>query len=189
MHRAPLLYLALALAATSLSSAHAPVGTPKTYCEPFSEWGTHDVLPPVNGIAGAPSRDGNPEDCDGNGTLRDFDGHAEHAVSAALILVDSGQGLPSPHGDVGAGTLHCFGAEGHHMPYGPFDGEYSTEHFHVGVDTLDLTGLGQGCGDHLLDQSEMHLGCPCTVTYPPGLDGAYHLVVEDPHPGTHVFWS
>lgn len=189
MYRTPLLCLALALAATSLSSAHAPMGTPKTHCEAFLEWSVHDVLPPIE-RAGGPSADGNLGDCDGDGVPKDFDGHADHAVSAALILVDSGAGVPSPHPSTGAGTWFCYGAEGHHPAYGPFWSFYNVALLDVGVDSVDITGLGQGCGDLQMDHVETFVSgsCPCAVTYPPGLDGSYHVILADPHPGTHLFW-
>lgn len=178
--------------------AHNPAGTPKNYCEPTSEWDTHDY---AGGFASVsvrlPNLDGNlGGDCDGSGFAvdptgpsvtwgaADFDGHHEWSIGWARLLVNSGAGVPSPDPSVGAGTFFCFGFGGHHPAFGPVTVDDSVlgggATFYVMADTLDLTGVGNGCGDgQVLGDEEGFQTClgSCAVTFPPGLDGSYMVFV------------
>lgn len=60
--------VAAALMAAPLVMAHNPAGTPKTYCEPQSEWNTHEYGAPATGMLLQGYEDGNPDDCDASGT-------------------------------------------------------------------------------------------------------------------------
>jgi hypothetical protein len=121
--------------------------------------------------------------------LADWDFHSEFAFGGAWILVDSGNGEPSWDPGVGAGTLYCYGAEGHHAAFGPVSvtdfvlGAGAT--FSVYADTEDITMAGDGCGDFEEDNGTDCVGS-CTLTFPPGLDGSYVVYVQ----GTsgHVVW-
>ena len=121
-----------------------------------------------------------------NPPVADWDGHNEFAFGGAWLLANSGAGVPQPP-NVPAGTLYCFGAEGHHPNFGPFTVEdlllagspaiLANTIFLVASDTADISGTGEGCGDFQSDES---WGCltSCDVTFPPGLDGAYVAYVE-----------
>jgi hypothetical protein len=119
----------------------------------------------------------------------DYDNHAEYARGGAWILVNTGAGVPSADPNVGAGTEYCYGDEGHHAEFGPVTvndvvlGAGAT--FTVASDTVDLTGLGEGCGDFESDNGTDCVGS-CTVTFTAGLDGSYQVYVQ----GTlgHVVW-
>lgn len=101
-----------------------------------------------------------------------------YVLSAPVVLaVRTGLGPGDPDG---AGSLYCHGELGHHDWYGPL-----TAHdlvfgagvtFDVTSDTIDVTTLGDGCGDFQADYSAACAGA-CTVTFPPGLDGAYVVYV------------
>jgi hypothetical protein len=122
----------------------------------------------------------------------DFDGHAEYARGGAWILVNTGNGVPSADPNVGAGTEYCYGDEGHHAEFGPVTvndvvlGAGAT--FTVAADNVDLTTVGEGCGDFESDNGVDCVGT-CTsaeITFPAGLDGSYQVYVQ----GTlgHVVW-
>lgn len=113
--------------------------------------------------------------CDYDPFMGDFDGHKEFGYLAhALIAVESP-------------VEYCWHETPHHPPYGP-------------VSVIDvLLGAGASftvyadryslwydpCGDFMFDESTDCVGT-CTVTFGPGIDGAYHVVVQ----GTqgHVIW-
>lgn len=119
--------------------------------------------------------------CDFDPPLADGDGHHEWAYGGAWLLVNSGAGIPSPDPNLGAGTLFCFAEQGHHATFATVAVDdvalgFGTS-FWVGVDIIDLTGTGRGCGDGFADQSQECVGS-CTVTFPPGLDGSYHVHVR-----------
>jgi hypothetical protein len=117
-----------------------------------------------------------------NPPAADWDGHGEYALGGAWLLVETGNGEPSADPAVGAGTAWCFGAEGHHPSFGPFGVEDvilgSGVSFSVASDTQDLTGTGEGCGDFENDESADGVGYLDSVTFPPGLDGAYVVHVQ-----------
>ena len=144
--------------------------------------GFEDPANPLTFYAGLCGADLNPP-------VADWDGHNEFAFGGAWILVTTGAGVPSADPTVGAGTAYCFGADGHHASYGPATvtdlvlGQ--TVAFSVYSDTVDLTGTGSGCGDFISDHSAICVGT-CTVTFPPGIDGAYVVFVT----GTagHIIW-
>jgi hypothetical protein len=129
----------------------------------------------------------------------DFDGHAEYARGGAWILVETGAGVPSSDPNVGAGTEYCYGDEGHHTAFGSVQvidvsTLANTAEFTVASDTIDLTGVGEGCGDFESDNGSTFVGgsasCSggsCTVTFGAGLDGSYQVYVQ----GTqgHVIWT
>jgi hypothetical protein len=119
----------------------------------------------------------------------DYDGHKEFGFLAhALILVTTGAGVPSADPNVGAGSLYCWHEEGHHQPFGPVaadDALISSVSFTVNADNVDLTGIGEGCGDFQFDAGEDCIDF-CSVTFHPGLDGAYHVVVTGSQ--GHVYW-
>jgi hypothetical protein len=173
------LLLASALLAVPLVTAHTSTlfpygGNPKDFAEGTTVWYTHDYTawpllgPPVDGSGG--------------------DGHSEWALGGAHVLVDSGAGVATPY-DVPAGSLYCYGEEGHHAPYGPVtvvDAIPGTA-FSVAVDTIDGTTPGSGCGD--LEEDAI-LDCigSCFIPFPPGLDGAYRVYVAPPGTLGHVIW-
>lgn len=178
MSNAFLIVLAAALLAAPLALAHEPRGTPKNYCEPTSEWSVHEygVLPLTRHNGGGV----------GCGSLGD--GHAEYDFTGAgaLILAESGTGLPSQGG---SGSLYCYGTWADHAPYGPATVDDlvlgSGAAFDVAADTVDVAAVGNGCGDF---QDDVLVSCigTCTVPFPPGLDGAYRVYVQ----GTrgHAIW-
>ena len=119
-------------------------------------------------------------DSDLNPPLADWDQHNEFAFGGAWLLVRSGEGLPSADPTVGAGTLYCFGAEGHHADYPTVAVEdlvLGGARLTVASDTVDTTGMGDGCGDFESDESATGYGS-VTVTFPAGFDGAYYVYVE-----------
>lgn len=201
-----ILGIAAVLVAAQFAYAHdsAP-GTPDPTCEVGTDWFDHDYGPLAVGVYNFMPADGNLEDCDGdfnptdpfcwaewlagedlNGDTYvceplDFDGHVEFAQGGATLPVDSGDGVTF-------GTLLCLGMEGHHPAFGPFTvtdlALGGTVPFMVGVDTVDTSGLGDPCGDGLVDAFSDCVGA-CTVTFPPGLDGMYYVNVGTPTtPGT-----
>ena len=200
MQNSYLIVLAVALAMAPLALAHEPMGAPKLHCETAAEWAVHDYGPPAPGFLIWTFIDGSASDCDGTTSVTpvidtqdplnsdiyvdppvaDYDGHSEYARGGAWILVDSGLGVPSASPDIGAGTLYCYGAEGHHPRYGPFvvrDLYFeSGVEFSVYSDTVDLLGDGEGCGDF---ESDNGADCidTCKVTFLPGLDGSYQVYV------------
>ena len=111
----------------------------------------------------------------------DWDRHNEFALGGAVLLVASGEGVPSTDPAVGAGTLYCFGAEGHHANYVIVTVEDvvlgAGADYHVTSDTVDVTGAGEGCGD-LVSDNHQHCSDTCTVTFPHGLDGSYQVYVR-----------
>jgi hypothetical protein len=119
----------------------------------------------------------------------DPDYHAEYATGGGYIFTENGEGAPSAGPNVGAGTEYCYGAWAHHAYFGPvfvYDTVGSNIQFDVGVDLWDAFGVGDGCGDGFVDLST---GCAgtCTVTFGPGLDGAYYVYAT----GTvgHIYWQ
>ena len=116
-----------------------------------------------------------------NPPFGDWDGHNEYALGGAWLLAVSGNGVPSADPSVGAGTLYCYGAEGHHAN----DAWVSVEDVTfgagasvlLGADTIDMTGLGEGCGD---GEDDVFVRCPptCMAPFSAGLDGSYRVYVE-----------
>ena len=208
MHQAYLAALLIALAASPAAFAHNPAGTPKNYCEPLDDWFVHDYAPLATGTFVFLPTDGNVGGdcnpgfsvgvggtivcvsvspsliyvnwCEANSPVSDWDGHTEWAQGGANLLVLSGSGSPSADPSVGAGTLYCWAANGHHANFATVTvtdallGSGAT--FTVTADTVDLTGTGEGCGDNLSDGGQECVGT-CTVTFPAGLDGSYQVFV------------
>jgi hypothetical protein len=177
-----LLPLALTALLAPLAYAHEPKGTQKNYCEYFSDWAFHDYQTDFSAFFLVLGIDGNQAgDCNGDGLPGDYDGHHEWAYGGAWLLVESGFGLPSVDPSVGAGTLYCFREWGHHPYFGPIyvdDTAFgSGTAFRVAADNVDLTGLGEGCGDGFMDTWTDCVGS-CAVTFLPGLDGSYHVHVS-----------
>ena len=149
-----------------------------------------------------PYMDGNLEDCDGdfnpsdpyclteevaredlNGDGRvceasEYDGHKEFGyVGSALFLADDGDMLTY-------GSLVCWAEHAHHPYYGPFtvsDAVLGGVWFTVGADVINVVGpdpiTGLDCGDFSLDD-RVECFYTCSVTFRPGRDGAYHVVVN-----------
>ena len=208
MTKTYLVVIIAALAAVPMVAAHEPKGTYKNYCEDSSEWLVHEYGAPASGFLLQGYEDGNLQDCDGSGltipdigaepcpewlpivippvhvcldyVLADFDGHAEFAFGGAYLLVTSGAGVPSDDPNVGAGTLYCFGAEGHHANFVSLTVDDlvfgAGVEVAVGTDTVDLLGVGEGCGDFETDVFSAGVGT-VTATFPAGLDGAYDVYV------------
>ena len=116
-----------------------------------------------------------------NPPVADWDGHNEFAFGGAWLLVTSGPGVPSADPSVGAGTLYCFGAAGHHANFATVTVTDlvlgAGVNFRVASDTSDLTGTGEGCGDFQSDNGQDCTGS-CPVTFEAGLDGAYVVFVQ-----------
>lgn len=201
-----ILILACALLAPPLTLAHVPWGTPDTSCEPVANWTRHDyaipgggVLMPFDGSALVSDCDGDPSvpiascldvcespECRAGVTLggnRIFcagleatDGHNEFAWGGAVLAASS------------PGSDDCWGEPMHHdqLPFIRVTDAVLTAHgkpvpYMVGVDGLDNTPLATtwtGCGDGEID---LWTDCfdACSVTFPPGLDGAYHVHVAE----------
>lgn len=172
-----------ALLASPLALAHTPGGMPKNYCESSFDVAQHEYV--NDGAAGlallnvdlappramGPYHDGNLiGDCDGTGTLLQFDGHKEHGVSGLALLVTT---------PTGPGTFNaCWNEDAHHDEY-PIVGVNDDAlgfltPFAVLVDSFSVTS--GSCGDGVLDSFVLCLGA-CLVPIPPGLDGAYHVKV------------
>lgn len=207
MRKAFYIAVAAVLAASPLILAHAPMGTPKTYCESGWDWQVHEYIPVASGNFAFTPTDGNLQSCglppgvdadvsDPNPAnwrfevilgVADYDGHLETAQGGAVLPVDSGLGGPSPSANLPAGSLYCFAQEGHHPTFGPFNVDdivFGTGvAFTVGVDRVDVGGAGGGCGDGIIDNWVAFPGgtCPCYVPFGPGLDGVYSVFVG---PGT-----
>ena len=197
----------VALLATPLAYAHVGSpgayirGPPKPYCETTPDWHVHDYGPPATGTAIGGLADGNLDDCDrdfnpndpwcvaeevaredlnGDGQVcekADYDGHMEWAWGGAYLLAE--------HGDEATfGSYVCYGEDGHHPYYGPFwvvDVVLgSGASFEVAADTVNLVGpdpvTGIDCGDFQSDAGSNCVGT-CSVTFPPGRDGAYYVFV------------
>ena len=111
----------------------------------------------------------------------DYDGHAEYARGGAWLLVTSGAGVPSADPNVGAGTVYCFGDEGHHANFATVTVDDlvlgAGVEVTVAADTVDLTGVGEGCGDFESDEGATDVGT-VTATFPAGLDGTYQVYVQ-----------
>ena len=207
MNRKWILLVATLLVSTPMAFAHSPAGTPKNHCESSSEWVVHDYGPVASGRLVYGNEDGNrggdcnpgfslgsacvtvdPAEpllveadlCGSNPPIADWDGHNEFAFGGAWLLVRSGDGQPSADPSAGAGTLYCFGAEGHHADYATVSVNDvllgGGADFQVSADTVDLSGTGEGCGDFQNDDGQVCTGT-CTVTFPAGLDGAYVVFV------------
>lgn len=167
MRRSPFLVLVAAFVAAPLVYAHSPAGTPDTTCEDtVAEIADHDHGPPITGwIFGF--QESNLEDCNGDTTPGDDDGHAEYARGGAWLLVNSGDGVTG-------GSIACFGEAGHHPAFGPIEVVDlilgPTVYFEVGADTINLVGpdpvTGTDCGDFQSDNGTSCVGT-CTVTFPP----------------------
>jgi hypothetical protein len=138
---------------------------PKTWCESASEWAEHVY---THSAALAPAHDGNLADCDGDGVPADFDGHADWSLGGAF--------LQAAEPALGCGPA---AQAPHHPLYGPIAVDDAVlgagASFVVGADDIDL--VGGGCGDFQDDVSMSCVGA-CTVPFPPGLDGAYHVHVD-----------
>ena len=235
MNRIILSCVVAALLAAPLAIAHEPAGTPKNYCEPPSEWNTHDWNsdPPstrfsTKGIgteSGSttshssgdpkyqwPYMDGNlggdcsgafnlgtpcagwedPHDplsfyaglCDFDPFVADFDGHKEFGyVSHALLLACD---VACGWSGLGAGAQYCWHEGAHHPPY-PYVSATdivlgSGTAFTVYADHMDWAAWWLGlpedpCGDFQFDWDQDCVGS-CPVAFGPGLDGAYHVVVQ-----------
>lgn len=181
--------LALALVAP-LALAHNPAGSPKNYCEAPFEWNTHDYGPLANGQFVFIGVDGNQAgDCNGDGIPGDYDGHHEWASGGAFLLAENNPGPGGP------GTIACFNEPAHHPYFGPITvidaGPSPYVGFYVAVDTVSILSTSP-CGDNIDDMWEICYGT-CFVTFPPGLDGSYHVRVGVPYEGSgagtqgHVF--
>lgn len=201
MSKLKLIGLGVVLAAAPLVSAHldGTMGYPKPYCEVTDKW-VHDYGPVASGRLLSDLTDGNVQDCDGDfdptnpfdwaeevaredldedgdvHELMDFDGHSEFARGGAWLLVISGDGT--------YGSEACFGESGHHAYYGPIGVEDlvfgAGATFHVAADTVSIVPTPPGepsCGDLQADEQTTCLSS-CTVTFVPGIDGAYAVFVE-----------
>ena len=209
MNKIQLIAVMAMLAAAPMVMAHEPRGTHKTYCEPTSEWNVHEYGPAATGILLQGYEDGNIQDCDNSGLellsvdricppgwheIRilglvicvkrlepDDDGHAEYARGGAWLLVNSGPGVPSADPNVGAGSLYCFGHEGHHANFATVTVDDlvlgAGAEVTIASDTVDLTGTGEGCGDFESDNGATSVGT-VTATFPAGLDGTYQVYVQ-----------
>ena len=179
-----LLAVLCALALLPLALAHEPRGTPKLHCESWDEARTHEYLPVAAGLTVWGFTDGNVDDCDGDGTPYDDDGHSEWSTGGAWILADSGDGWSY-------GSIACFGEWAHHPSYGPFwirDAAFTSNvHFLVAA---DLDGGWAWCGDFHAETVQ-HCIDACTVDFPPGIDGSYlviagHTAYQAPNVDAHV---
>ena len=186
MNKTYLMAVAAALLAAPLAFAHSPAGTPKFHCEEPNEWLLHEYAGTSGRLAPQARHDGGTVGCS-NGLLVRGDGHPEYAEGGAVLLSTSGAGVPSADPSVGAGSLYCYGEAGHHanfitvrLPRLASDPSI----FIVGTDTVDLTGTGEGCGDFEPDNEQWCIEV-CSVTFSPGLDGAYQVMVVVPGNG-HV---
>lgn len=180
---------ALALALTPFAWGHEPRGTPKPYCEKTADRLVHEYAPPAAGRVVALFDDGAktarktlgcPHPIWGESAVDEGDGHSEFAVGGAWLLVTSGAGQPSPDPTVGAGSLWCYGEEGHHANFATVTVDDALlgagAEVTIGADGVDLTGVGEGCGDFEDDMTATGVGT-ITATFPAGLDGAYTVYV------------
>ena len=172
-------YLALvaaALVAAPFALAHSPAGTP----DPSCEWGAgpHDYASP--GTLGPRVDGAKGTYCNEPVFSPTGDDHDEFAIGGAWIVAASGDGRPSGDPNAPSGSLVCLGRWADHGPHGPFRVEDASGvrgiPFRVSADTVDLTGLGGGCGDF---QDDVVADCvdACSVPFAPGLDGAYRVHV------------
>ncbi len=177
MNRLRLIGLGVVLVATPLAGAHldGTKGYPKPYCEIGVDTLVHDYGPVASGELLSDFMDGNVQDCNADLVFGDFDAHSEFARGGAWMLVVSGDG--------NYGTLACFGEEGHHPSYGPFVVDdlvlLDTATMRIAVDTVSLIPTPPGqpdCGDLQTDVEATCVGS-CSVTFPPGIDGAYSVFV------------
>lgn len=196
MSRMPFLLALTMLALHPIALAHGGgsgiPGSPDTTCEVGAEWADHDYGP-ATGLFIRGFQDSNLEDCDGDTVPKDYDEHSEYAVGGAWLLVESGDGVSS-------GSIACFGEVGHHPRHGPV---YIEDLFlgttiiaFLTADTVNNAGpnpiTGVDCGDFESDYAALCQDSwgtnPCTATFPPGIDGSYHVLVSSPpeydFPGT-----
>lgn len=118
------------------------------------------------------TQDGNTEDCDGDGIPLDYDGEREWGLGGAWLAVDGR-------------ASWCADTAPHHPAFGPItvtDNLLNPVHFLVVADdTSDPTLFP--CGDGFLSpvtgDAMAHCVSSCTVTFPPGADGGYWVVVVD----------
>lgn len=172
-----LIGLGAVLMAAPLAGAHldGTMGYPKPYCE-ILDLDVHDYGPVATGRLLSDFTDGNLQDCDGDITTpADYDQHSEYARGGAWLLVTTGDGT--------YGSLACFGELGHHAAYGPFEvidlvlGTGAS--IRVAADTMSIVPAPPGepaCGDLQADEAAECVGS-CSVTFPPGIDGAYAVFV------------
>lgn len=198
LHARPLAVVAL-LMFSALAYGGVEAESPKPYCEQAPDLREHHYGPPSDGQNLGPPVDGSilrcewgvDEPCVDRFSVQDTawlraglagrDGHCEYATGGAWILAcQSICGL----GDGGGGTRLCFGEDAHHPWFGPF---YVTDAvlgsgagFDVAADTISLVGpdptTGIDCGDFMTETAATCTGY-CTVTFPPGRDGAYRVYV------------
>ena len=170
--------VAALLLAVPLAAAHDLAGTPKLHCESGAEASTHDYGAPAAGGVLWGFADGNRDDCDGDGTPGDYDGHSEWGLGGAWMLAGEGDGVTS-------GSTACYGEPAHHALYGPFSVQDvvlgAGASFVVAADDLNPIGpdpiTGADCGDFEADRGALCTGS-CVVTFPPGLDGSYQVYVQ-----------
>ena len=140
-----LVTLAAALLVAPMALAHYPMGTPKYYCEPVSEWDVHDYGPPATGLRLAGFVDGNVVgDCDYSGISFTPNspcvGFEDPADPLSLYggLCDTGYPIADydghsefafggavllvesgtgVHNPAGSGSLYCYGEPGHHPSF------------------------------------------------------------------------
>lgn len=175
-----LLIIATLLMAGPLTFAHTnggTYGTPKTYCEyHVGDMNVHDyahgsttpyfIIGPI---------DGNVEPC----AAGESDGHGEFAIGGAVLLASEGT---TP----GSGATTCFGYQPDHSPYPDvwvFDHTWpSGVLFMVAADMTsfpqpDPTGGQIDCGDGIPEVNTGYCIDHCSVSFPPGTDGAYYVFV------------
>lgn len=194
MSKTYLVALVVALAAAPLALAHEPKGTPKTYCELFLEWDTHDYVPGIGAGAAGGAWDSNLNDCDGSTAIHatpcygfddpndplsvwagacdteygyaDYDGHHDLAIGGAILLA-------------GSGAWECYGEDAHHPASGPIAVDDAVLGSAASF-TVYAERSAEPCGDLLLDGSDDSVVCigSCMVPFPPGTDGAYYVFVQ-----------
>lgn len=192
-HVFPMQRLHLALLATVLvvlpSAIGHPLGGPKTFCETAADTYAHDydngihvAVPGSSKLPPGAKADGS-HDCGGP---IGKDEHFEYAQRGAYLMAcDDPACTPDAWG---SGSLLCHDAWADHAPYPTVSAADETPGdlgkpvpFWVGTDSLN--NLPQGfiplhqCGDGEIDvvQACHHV---CAVLIPPGLDGAYYVVVD-----------
>lgn len=96
------------------------------------------------------------------------DGHAEYGLGLAVFLAHA------------TDAAACWGASADHAPYPTIvvDDAFfgSIVHFTIATDAVDVTGV-LPCGDGHLETTLSCIGT-CTLPIPPGLDGAYWVLID-----------
>ena len=191
MNKSYLIAIAAARMAAPLAFAHSPAGTPKDYCEPSSEWNTHEYATGTGAfILG--NEDGNiGGNCSGTtnvnpGTpcagfedpadpLSFYAGLCDAEIDPPVADYDGHTEFATGGGwlyvcdsacgvsGAGAGTTECFGDAAHHGTFVTVDDVVLTNAvtFDVAADNVDAAAVAAGLPENECGDFESDVSQPC----------------------------